>query len=44
MTSLILIAAWLGSFCATVIVLVVMSRREPPEPAMPFSISKWLDG
>ena len=43
MTSLILVAAWLGSFCATVIVLVGMYRREP-EPAMPFSISKWLDG
>ena len=44
MTSLILaIAAWLGSFCATVLFRLVMSRREP-EPAVPFSISKWLDG
>lgn len=41
---MILVAAWLGSFCATVLFLVVMSRREPPEPAVPFSISKWLDG
>ena len=40
---MILVAAWLGSFCATVLFLLVMYRREP-EPAVPFSISKWLDG
>jgi len=41
---MILVAAWLGSFCATVLFLLVMYRREPdydPDYMCPNCVTPW---